>query len=58
MGGYMEQHIWIGTYVDPPDNAVAGIPYLHVALQQVTCDESGHTKFPFSFAVLSWGELR
>ena len=33
MGGYMEQHIWIGTYVDPPDNAVAGIPYLHVALQ-------------------------
>ena len=23
----------------------------------VVCDESGHTKFPFSFAVLSWGEL-
>jgi ankyrin repeat protein len=24
----------------------------------VVCDESGHTKFPFSFAILSWGELR
>jgi len=23
----------------------------------VVCDESGHTKFPFSFVVLSWGEL-
>jgi len=23
----------------------------------VSCDESGHTKFPFSFAILSWGEL-
>jgi len=23
----------------------------------VLCDESGHTKFPFSFAILSWGEL-
>ena len=23
----------------------------------VICDESGHAKFPFSFAVLSWGEL-
>ena len=23
----------------------------------VVCDESGHTKFPFSFAILSWGEL-
>jgi len=22
-----------------------------------TCDESGHTNFPFSFLVLSWGEL-
>jgi len=25
--------------------------------QLVVCDESGHTKFPFSFAILSWGEL-
>lgn len=24
---------------------------------QVSCDESGLTKFPFSFAILSWGEL-
>jgi len=23
----------------------------------VVCDESGLTKFPLSFAVLSWGEL-
>ena len=23
----------------------------------VVCDESGHTKFPFSFVVLSWDEL-
>ena len=23
----------------------------------VVCDESGHTKFPFSFVILSWGEL-
>ena len=23
----------------------------------VVCDESGHTKFPFSLASLSWGEL-
>ena len=23
----------------------------------VVCDESGHTKFPFSFAILSWGKL-
>ena len=23
----------------------------------VVCDESGLTKFPFSFVILSWGEL-
>jgi hypothetical protein len=23
----------------------------------VVCDESGHTKFPFSFVLLSWGGL-
>ena len=23
----------------------------------VICDESRHTKFPFSFAILSWGML-
>jgi len=23
----------------------------------VVCDKSGHTKFPFLFVVLSWGEL-
>ncbi|KAK4448007.1 hypothetical protein QBC34DRAFT_381839 [Podospora aff. communis PSN243] len=23
----------------------------------VVCDESGHTKFPFSFVILSWDEL-
>jgi hypothetical protein len=23
----------------------------------IVCDESGQTKFPFSFAILSWGEL-
>jgi hypothetical protein len=23
----------------------------------VVCDESGHTEFPFSFVILSWGEL-
>jgi hypothetical protein len=23
----------------------------------VVCDESGHTKFPFSSVILSWGEL-
>ena len=23
----------------------------------VVCDKSGHAKFPFSFVILSWGEL-
>ena len=23
----------------------------------VSCDEFGHTKFPFSSVILSWGEL-
>jgi len=24
---------------------------------RIVCDESGHTKFPFSSVALSWGEL-
>jgi len=28
-------------------------PYYNLVIR----DESGHTKFPFSFAIVSWGEL-
>jgi len=36
---------------------IQGDTALKVGNSLVTCDESGHTKFPFSFVILSYGEL-
>jgi len=33
------------------------LSFLGLGNSMVSCDESGHTKFPFSSVVLSWGEL-
>jgi len=34
-----------------------GVPRFVAYYSLVIWDESGHTKFPFSFTILSWGEL-
>jgi len=52
MSGIQRDQIHDQTVVPPR------IVKLHFRNSLVVCDESGHTKFPFPFVVLSWGELR